>query len=158
MNKKAINVCMKKLLNRPWYLSNPNNSWQHFHRFQYAEEAVSVGFDNVIKTKMPLLVMSGVGVSLSTTVSILTISCMALLRWLHWLHYIQLTTHISWIISIRWSITSTRNDIMDFFESHCSKIITFLWTIGRAWLKSKSHQSFLFRIWYITSLFDQFWD
>ena len=51
-----------------------------FHRFQYAEEAVSVGFDNVIKTEMPLLVMSGVGVSLSTTVSILTIACMALLR------------------------------------------------------------------------------
>ena len=51
-----------------------------FHRFQYAEEAVSVGFDNVIKTKMPPLVMSGLGVSLSTTVSILTISCMALLR------------------------------------------------------------------------------
>ena len=51
-----------------------------FHRFQYAEEAVSAGFDNVIKTEMPALVMSGVGVSLSTTVSILTISCMALLR------------------------------------------------------------------------------
>ena len=51
-----------------------------FHRFQYAEEAVSVGFDNVIKTEMPLLVLSGVGVSLSTTVSILTIACMALLR------------------------------------------------------------------------------
>lgn len=51
-----------------------------FHKFQYAEEAVNVGFDNVIKTEMSLLVISGVGVSLSTTVSILTISCMALLR------------------------------------------------------------------------------
>ena len=51
-----------------------------FHKFQYAEEAVSVGFENVIKTEMSLLVISGVGVSLSTTVSILTITCMALLR------------------------------------------------------------------------------
>lgn len=51
-----------------------------FHKFQYAEEAVNVGFENVIKTEMSLLVISGVGVSLSTTVSILTISCMALLR------------------------------------------------------------------------------
>ena len=49
-----------------------------------------MGFDNVIKTKMPLLVMSGVGVSLSTTVSILTIACMALLRWLDTLNAVYI--------------------------------------------------------------------
>ena len=45
--------------------------------------------------------------------------------------------YISWIISSRWSITSTRNDIMDFFESHFIKIITFLWTIGTVCLNLK---------------------
>ena len=53
-----------------------------FHKFQHSEEAeaVSFGSDNVIKTNISYLILSAVGVSLSTTVSIVTISCMAILR------------------------------------------------------------------------------
>ena len=51
-----------------------------FSKFQHPREASSVGFKNVLKTDKLWLVVSGVGVSLSTTVSIITISSMAMLR------------------------------------------------------------------------------
>ena len=53
-----------------------------FHKFQQSEEAeaASFGSDNVIETNIPYLVLSAVGISLSTTVSIVTIACMAVLR------------------------------------------------------------------------------
>ena len=54
-----------------------------FHKFHQEEEAeaVSFGSDNVIKTNISYLIFSAVGISLSTTVSIVTISCMAILRY-----------------------------------------------------------------------------
>ena len=54
-----------------------------FHKFQHSEEAeaASFGSDNVIKTNLSYLILSAVGISLSTTVSIVTIACMAILRW-----------------------------------------------------------------------------
>ena len=53
-----------------------------FHKFQHSEEAeaASFGSDNVIKTNISYLVFSAAGISLSTTVSIVTISSMAILR------------------------------------------------------------------------------
>ena len=54
-----------------------------FHKFTQSAEAqaASFGSDNVIETDIPYLVLSAVGISLSTTVSIVTIACMAVLRW-----------------------------------------------------------------------------
>ena len=53
-----------------------------FHKFQQSAEAeaASFGSDNVIETNITYLVLSAVGISLSTTVSIVTIACMAVLR------------------------------------------------------------------------------
>ena len=51
-----------------------------FHKFQYSTEALNAGFDGVIMTEMIPLVISGMGISISTTTSIITITIMALLR------------------------------------------------------------------------------
>ena len=53
-----------------------------FHKFQQSAEAeaASFGSENVIETNITYLVLSAVGISLSTTVSILTIASMAVLR------------------------------------------------------------------------------
>ena len=51
-----------------------------FHKFQYSDEALEVGFDHVIKTDYVVLVVVAMGISLSSTVSIMTIAKMALLR------------------------------------------------------------------------------
>ena len=51
-----------------------------FHQFQYSEDAVKVGFNSVVKTDLPWLVTSAAAVTLSSTVSIISISLMAVVR------------------------------------------------------------------------------
>ena len=51
-----------------------------FHQFQYSEDAVKIGFNSVVKTDLPWLVTSAAAVTLSSTVSIISISLMAVVR------------------------------------------------------------------------------
>ena len=80
-----------------------------FHQFQYAAEAVEIGMDNVIEINSIILVITAFGISVSTTVSILTIACMAILRW---------------------TITKSFNELLVRVEENIRMIIVSIWMLG----------------------------
>ena len=80
-----------------------------FHQFQFAAEAVSAGLDHVIRTDLWWLVAAGAGLALSTTVSIATIATMA---------------------TLRWAVTGSQNNVIEFIEKHVTAIIAFIWIAG----------------------------
>ena len=95
---------------------NHFQSLDMFHQFQYAEEAVKAGFTSVIKTETWWLVVSAVGVTLSTTVSVITISLMAFVRW---------------ALSGKAIDRDTIKDrLLKKFEENVCKIICFTWILG----------------------------
>ena len=80
-----------------------------FHQFQFAAEAVSAGLDHVIRTDLWWLVAAGAGLATSTTVSIATIATMA---------------------TLRWAVTGSQNNVIEFIEKHVTAIIAVIWIAG----------------------------